>query len=41
MKEVFYTSKMLKEKKTPAQIREGIIRGEWQKVDLEKAAFDN
>lgn len=41
MKEVFYTAKMLKEKKTPAQIREGIIRGEWQNVDLEKAAFDN
>ena len=41
MKEVFYTAKMLKEKKTPAQIREGIIRGEWQAIDLEKAAFAN
>ena len=41
MKEAFYTSKMVKEKKTPAQIREGIMRGDWQNVDLEKAAFDN
>jgi hypothetical protein len=41
MKEAFYTAKMLKQKKTPAQIREGIIRGEWQSIDLEKAAFEN
>ena len=41
MKEAFYTAKMTKQKKTAAQIREGIIRGEWQAIDLEKPAFEN
>jgi len=36
MKEVFYTDQQLKLGKTPAQIRAGIIKGDWQKVDLEK-----
>ena len=36
MKEVFYTDQMLKQKKTPAQIRAGIIKGDWQQIDLEK-----
>jgi len=38
MKEVFYAYEQTKLKKTPAQIRAGIIKGEWQSIDLEKAA---
>jgi uncharacterized protein with PCYCGC motif len=38
MKEAFYAYGMSRKKKTPAQIRDGIIRGEWQKIDLETAA---
>lgn len=41
MQEAFYTAKMVKQKKTPAQIRDGIIRGEWKAIDLQKAAFEN
>ncbi len=37
MKEAFYAYQMTKLKKTPAQIREGVLRGEWEKVDLQKA----
>jgi hypothetical protein len=37
MQEVFYAYKMTKAKKTPAEIREGIEHGEWQKIDLQKA----
>ena len=36
MAEDFYTYEQLKKDKTAAQIREGIIQGEWQKVDLKK-----
>jgi hypothetical protein len=38
MKEVFYAYGMSKQKKTAAQIREGIIRGDWEKINLETAA---
>ena len=38
MKEVFYTYEQTKLKKKPAEIRAGIIKGDWQKIDLEKAA---
>ena len=38
MKEAFYAYGMSRQNKTPAQIREGIIRGEWEKIDLETAA---
>lgn len=38
MKEVFYAYEQTKLKKTPAQIRASIIKGDWQSVDLEKAA---
>ncbi len=38
MKEAFYAYKMTKQGKTPAQIRRGIVRGDWQGVDLEAAA---
>lgn len=36
MAEVFYTAEQLKKGKTAAQIREGIVKGEWQRVDLNK-----
>jgi len=35
MKEVFYAYEQTKLKKTPAQIRAGIIKGEWKSIDLE------
>jgi hypothetical protein len=38
MKELFYAYQMTKKGKSPAQIRAGIIRGEWEKVDLETTA---
>ena len=38
MKEAFYAYQMTKQKKTAAQIRDGIIRGEWEKINLETAA---
>jgi hypothetical protein len=36
MKEAFYSYEQTHRGKTPAQIREGIMHGEWQKVDLAK-----
>jgi hypothetical protein len=41
MKEVYYTYQQTKLKKTPAQIREGIIKGEWKSIDLEAAVQMN
>ena len=38
MKEAFYAYQMTKQKKTAAQIRAGIIRGEWEKINLDTAA---
>jgi hypothetical protein len=38
LKEIFYTYEQNKLKKTPAQIRAGIINGDWKSIDLEKAA---
>ena len=37
-KEDFYSYEQTRKGKTPAQIREGIINGEWQKVDTTKYA---
>jgi len=37
-KEAFYSYEQTRKGKTPAQIREGIIKGEWQKVDTAKYA---
>jgi Protein of unknown function with PCYCGC motif len=34
MMEAFYSYEQTHKGKTPAQIREGIMRGDWQKVDL-------
>ena len=39
MKEAIYAYQQTQKGKTPAQIREGIERGEWQKVDLESASL--
>ncbi len=39
MKEGVYSYQQTKLGRTPAQIRAGIERGEWQQVDLEKAAL--
>ena len=41
MKEAIYAYQMHKKGKTAAQIREGIILGEWEKIDLQKAASIN
>ena len=41
MKEVYYAYQQTKLKKTPAQIRDGIIKGEWKAIDLETAANIN
>jgi len=41
LKELFYSYKMTKLKRTPAQIRQGIIAGEWKAIDLETAASIN
>jgi len=41
MKEVFYAYQQTKLKKTPAQIRDGIIKGEWKQIDLEAAVSTN
>jgi hypothetical protein len=38
MKELYYTYEQTRLKKTPAQIRAGIINGDWKSVDLETAA---
>jgi hypothetical protein len=40
LKEVYYAYKMTKLKRTPTQIREGIIAGEWKAIDLETAAVN-
>ena len=38
MKEAYYAFQQTKFKKTPAQIRDGIIKGEWKSIDLETIA---
>jgi len=37
LKELYYSYVMTKQKKTPEQIRQGIVAGEWQSIDLETA----
>ncbi len=39
MREAVYAYQQTKKGRTPAQIRAGIERGEWQAVDLEQAAL--
>ncbi len=41
MQELYYTYTMHKEGKTPRQIRAGIIKGEWQSIDLDKVLSIN
>ena len=36
MREAFYSYEQTHKGKTPAQIRDGIVHGEWQKVDVTK-----
>ena len=36
MREAFYTAEQLKKGKKPAQVRDGIVLGAWQQVDLSK-----
>ena len=38
MKEVYYSYQMTKQHKTAAQIRKGIVAGEWKQIDLQSAA---
>jgi hypothetical protein len=38
MKEAYYAYFQTKQGKTPKQIRDGIIKGEWRSIDLEQAA---
>ena len=37
MKELYYSYRMTKQHKTAAQIRTGIIAGEWKQIDLQSA----
>jgi hypothetical protein len=39
MKETIYAYQQTKLGRTPAQIRAGIERGDWQDIELEKAAL--
>ena len=41
MKELYYAYQMTKQHKTAAQIRKGIIAGEWKQIDLQSAASIN
>lgn len=41
LKELYYSYVQHKKGKTAAQIRAGIIKGEWKQIDLEKAAEIN
>jgi hypothetical protein len=38
LRELYYAYQQTKAGKTPKQIRAGIIRGDWQKIDLQTAA---
>jgi len=41
MKELYYAYQMTQQHKTAAQIRKGIIAGEWKTIDLQSAANIN
>jgi hypothetical protein len=41
MKELYYSYAQTKKGKTPAQIRQAIIKGEWKQVNLDSAAEMN
>lgn len=41
LKELYYSYSMNRKGKTAAQIRQGIIKGEWKQIDLQTAAAIN
>jgi Protein of unknown function with PCYCGC motif len=41
LKELYYSYSMHQKGKTPAEIRQGIIRGDWKQVDLKTATSIN
>ena len=41
MKELYYSYQMTKQHKTAAQIRKGVIAGEWKQIDLQSATAIN
>ena len=41
LKELYYSYSMTQKHKTAAQIRQGIIKGEWRQVNLKSAAATN
>lgn len=41
LKELYYAYQMTKQHKTAAQIRRGIIAGDWRQIDLDSAAAIN
>jgi hypothetical protein len=41
MKELYYSYAQNKKGKTAAQIRKGIVAGEWKQVDLQSSAAMN
>ncbi|HEY8671581.1 MAG TPA: CYCXC family (seleno)protein [Terriglobales bacterium] len=41
MKELYYSYQMTRKNKSAAQIRSGIIAGEWKQIDLQSAASIN
>lgn len=41
LKEAYYSYSMHQKKKTAAQIRQGIMKGEWKQIDLQTAASIN
>lgn len=41
LKELYYSYLQTRKGKTPAQIRAGIIKGEWRQIDLQSAASIN
>ena len=41
LKELYYSYSMHQQKKTAAQIRQGIMKGEWKQLDLKTAASIN
>jgi hypothetical protein len=38
LKELYYSYSQTKKGKTPAQIRQGITKGEWKQINLEASA---
>ncbi|HEV2699739.1 MAG TPA: PCYCGC motif-containing (lipo)protein [Terriglobales bacterium] len=41
LKELYYSYQMTKQHKTAAQVRKGIVAGEWRQIDLQSAATIN